>query len=99
MKEILLRGPNGERWITEGRPFRFLDGEKIVEDQLGNTIMRGGNDLTSIVNSEGLLIGNIIKKITNSLGIKQCLKCKQRQLRYNQRGLEIQTKIKRVIGL
>ena len=99
MKEILLRSPNGERWVAEGQPFRFLDGEKIVEDQLGNTILRGGNDLTSISNSDGLLIGNIIKKITNSLGIKQCLKCKQRQLHYNRRGLEIQEKIKRVIGL
>ena len=100
MKEILLKGPLGERWIKEGENFRFLPGEVVAEDEKGNSIIRGGSfNLQDSFTGDGLLIGNVIKKVATSLGIKQCLKCKQRQLRYNQKGLEIQQKIKKVIGL
>ena len=97
MKEILLKGPLGERWIKEGENFRFLPGEMVVEDEKGNSIIRGGSfNLQDSFTRDGLLIGNVIKNITSALGIKTCLKCKQRQLRYNQRGLKLQAKIKRL---
>lgn len=104
MKEILLKGPLGERWIKEGENFRFLPGEVVAEDEKGNSIIRGGSfnlqdNLQDSFTGDGLLIGNVIKNLTSALGIRQCLKCKQRQLRYNQKGLEIQQKIKKVIGL
>ena len=99
MKEILLIGPDGKRWIREGEPFRFLEGESVAEDKEGNSIIKNGNDLYSLRSDEGLLIGNIIKRFTSTLGIKQCLKCKKRQLRYNQRGLEVQSRIKKLVGL
>lgn len=96
MKRVLLISPAGQRWIAEGEPFRFLENEKVAEDEKGNSIIDFGaaDNFKDIIVKEGLLIGNVIKKVTSALGIKQCMKCQKRQLRYNEKGLEIQEKIK-----
>lgn len=70
----------------EGAVFRFRPGEYVV----GSV----GDDLTSLVTSDGIMLGNIVKKVTSALGIKQCLKCKGRQRQWNDKGLEIQEKLK-----
>lgn len=51
-------------------------------------------DFDSLLTSEGIMVGNIIKKVTSALGIKQCMACKGRQRRYNEKGLAIQRKLK-----
>ena len=93
MKKIKLISEAGERWIIEGLPFRFLPGERIAEDANGNAITTT-NNFKDLVTPEGIMIGNVIKTITSALGIKQCMKCKRRQERFNDRGLEIQAKVK-----
>lgn len=58
------------------RPCKFSDGEAA--------------DLDSIWSSDGLMIGNLVKKVTTAIGIKQCLQCKGRQQSWNSKGLELQ---------
>jgi len=53
-----------------------------------------GYDLNALVTPDGLMVGNLIKKVTNAIGIKQCLSCKGRQQHYNRVGLAVQQKIK-----
>ena len=84
---ILLRGPDGDRRVMDGEVFRFKPGEYVVGSVAAN--------LQDAMTSDGIMVGNIIKKVTTALGIKQCLKCKGRQIRYNEKGLEIQQKVKR----
>ena len=52
------------------------------------------DNLTDVFNEDGFMVGNAVKKITNAIGITQCLSCKGRQQNYNRVGLEIQQKIK-----
>jgi len=84
------------RWIVEGQPFRFMEGESVAEDQNGNSIITtdGSDNFNDIITDQGILVGNVIKKVTSALGIKQCLKCKGRQRRYNEKGLELQQKVR-----
>ena len=51
------------------------------------------DDLNSIFTDEGLMIGNLVKKVTTAIGIKQCLSCRGRQQRLNLKGLELQRKL------
>lgn len=83
---ILLRGPEGDRRVRDGQVFRFKAGEYVV----GSI----GDDLNSLITSDGLMLGNIVKKVTTALGIRQCLKCKGRQRRLNDAGINFQAKIK-----
>jgi len=77
----------------ENQPRRMVPGEQITGiDWKCNADAQ--DDLQSLVSSEGLLVGNVIKKVTNALGIKQCLACKGRQRRYNEIGLNVQRKFK-----
>ena len=87
---ILLRGPNGERRVMEGVVFRFLPGEVVVGSVADN--------LRDVITPDGIMLGNVVKKVTTALGIKQCLKCKGRQRRLNEKGLKLQNKVKRWIG-
>jgi hypothetical protein len=48
---------------------------------------------------EGLMVGNLVKKVTKALRIKQCFRCRGRQRRWNKKGLEVQQKIKSLIGM
>lgn len=93
MKKIKLISAAGERWVAEGLPFRFLPGEVIAEDDRGNAITTT-NNFKDLITPEGVMIGNVVKRITSALGIKQCMKCRRRQERFNDRGLAIQQKIK-----
>lgn len=51
-------------------------------------------DFDHLWTEEGFMVGNAIKKVTNALGIKQCLACRGRQARYNQVGLDLQQRVK-----
>lgn len=90
---LFIKGPQSLRVITQDenggfryslqpdeiavvRPCKFSDGE--------------ASDLESIWSSDGLMIGNIVKKVTSAIGIKQCLQCKGRQRAWNAKGLELQ---------
>ena len=94
---LKVQGPNYIRLIAEG-PDRNVRGVRPGEVILGAVMNCGPNaisyDLDSLITTEGLMIGNIIKAVTNKLGIKQCLSCKGRQQRFNQKGIEFQRKIK-----
>ena len=90
---LFIKGPRSLRVITQdtngGFRYSLQPGEvavvrpcKFSQDE--------AQDLESIWTSDGIMIGNIIKKVTTALGIKQCLACKGRQRALNRKGLEIQ---------
>ena len=98
--KILLISPSGKRWVEEGEPFRFLPGEVVAVNAEGQSIIESpGYNLTNFITKDGILFGNVIKKVTTAFGIKHCLKCKGRQLRYNEKGLELQQKLREMIGI
>lgn len=82
MKKILLIGPEGQRWIDEGKPFRFLVGEKIAEDNKGNPIITPDEDeqeLRSGISNAGIQWGDAVAKLTKVFGIKPCSSCEKRR--------------------
>lgn len=94
---LKVQGPNYIRLIAEG-PDGNVRGMRPNEVILGSVMGCGPNsvsyDLDSLITPDGLMIGNIIKKVTSAVGIKQCLRCKGRQQRYNQKGIELQQRVK-----
>lgn len=81
MKKILLIGPEGQRWINEGQPFRFLFGEKIAEDTNGNAITTPDEDEQELrigIANQGIQWGDAVAKLTKVFGIKPCSKCEKR---------------------
>ena len=90
---LFIKGPHTFRIITSdtngGFRYSLTEGEvavvrpcKFSRDE--------DSDLDSIWSSDGLMVGNLIKKVTTALHFKHCLKCTGRQIRLNQRGLELQ---------
>lgn len=76
---------------------RTLPGDTILGVEMTCGPVLPSDDLKSLVTEDGLMVGNIIKAVTTKLGIKQCLACKGRQRRYNERGLEIQKKVRNAL--
>lgn len=93
LKVMSLRGMRVLPEGPDGNVRGMLPDERIVGVDMDCAQLPADN-LSDIFTSEGLMIGNLIKKVTNTLGIKQCMSCKGRQYRYNQKGLELQRKIK-----
>jgi len=97
---LRVRGPLGERLLAEGSDGNvrgMWPGESIigvVMDCGPYTVNDAALDLDHVVTQDGFMVGNVIKKVTKALGMKQCMACQGRQIRYNQRGLELQQKIK-----
>ena|SRR3990167_4433855 len=83
---FLLKGPLGERWMSEGTPYQRLTGEAIVEGQIkwdcGGTLS-SSDELMDKLESQGILWGDVIASVTHRLGIKQCAPCKARQVILN----------------
>ena len=73
--------PYGPEWKFTGRILRDCNPTAL-------------DDLHSWWTSEGIMVGNVVKSVTNAVGIKQCLSCKGRQQRLNEKGLELQQKLK-----
>lgn len=92
-----LRGPNGDRKMGENVQHTLQPGEAIVPGLIDWTC--GGHylgDYEHVFTAEGFMLGNAIKKVTNAIGMKQCLACKGRQRAYNEKGIRIQQAIKKV---
>ena len=92
---LFIKGPHTFRIITQdtngGFRYSLQPGEvaavrpcKFSKDE--------ASDLESIFTSDGLMLGNLVKKVTTALHLKHCLRCTGRQIRLNQRGLELQKK-------
>lgn len=91
---IIVKYPNGSfRRFADGVARKFIPGEEIIGVD-NNCDVKACDDLNSIFTDDGFMLGNAIKKVTSALGIKQCLSCRGRQRAYNDKGLEIQQKIK-----
>ena len=99
-KKILLIGPEGQRWIDEGQPFRFLPGEKIVEDEKGNAITTPDEDeqeLKEGLVAQGIQWGDAVAKLTKVFGIKPCSRCeKRRQILNHAKDLGIKETLKKL---
>ena len=99
-KKILLIGPEGQRWIDEGQPFRFLPGEKIVEDEKGNAITTPDEDeqeLKEGLVAQGIQWGDAVAKLTKVFGIKPCSSCeKRRQILNHAKDLGIKETLKKL---
>lgn len=94
---IIVKYPDGtEMRYRENQNRRFVPGEEIIGIDYGCNpeAYTTQADLTSIFTSDGLMLGNAIKKVASALGFKQCLACAGRQRSYNARGLELQRKLK-----
>ena len=90
--------------MPEDKNYTLLPGEYIVEGMIdwhcgAQADFDKAMQLEKIWTSDGLMVGNVIKKVTTFLRIPQCMACRGRQIAYNRRGLEIQAKIKDAIGL
>lgn len=100
---LRVKGPNYIRVIPES-PDGNVRGMLPTEEIIGTTMLCGpydatysaAYDLDSLITPEGVMVGNIIKKVTNVVGLKQCLACTGRQVRYNAKGLAIQKKIRNI---
>lgn len=100
---LKVKGPAGIRLLPEsadGNVHGMQKGEVIVEavwdcgpQMLGDNAL----DLESVITSDGFMVGNAIKKVTRALGFNHCMACTGRQIRYNEKGLEIQQAIKKLV--
>lgn len=94
-----LRDKDGnERKVGENVNYVKVNGEEIVPGLIDWTC--NGHylqDYTNVFTKEGFMVGNAIKKVTNAIGMKQCLACKGRQRHYNEVGIRLQEKVKEVI--
>ena len=101
---LKVTGANGERLLPEsadGNVHGMQKGEVIVEavwdcgpQMIGDST---NTDLEHVITAEGFMVGNAIKKVTRALGINHCMSCRGRQIRYNEKGLEIQQAIKKLV--
>lgn len=92
---LVLRSPTTLRLIPSadgGFRYELRPGEQIVGISY-SCAPQPEDNFESIVTSDGLMLGNLVKKITSTLGIKQCLRCKGRQRRLNEIGLVVQRKL------
>lgn len=90
---IILKGPLGERRVQENQPYR-LGSDEAIAGVDWNCAAQSLDNLDSIFSKDGVLVGNLVKKVASALGFKQCLACKGRQQRWNATGLELQQKVK-----
>lgn len=85
-QKILLTGPQGQRWIDEGKAFIFLPGERIAENELGQSIISPDEDAQELeagIAAQGFQWGDAIAKMTKLFGIKPCSSCEKRRLILN----------------
>ena len=81
-QKILLIGPQGQRWIDEGQPFRFLPGESVAEDEKGNSIITPDEDeqeLRAGIVKQGFKWGDAVAKLTKVFGLQPCSSCEKRR--------------------
>jgi len=90
---IILKGPFGERRVLENQPYRLGTDESIAGVDW-TCAANPADNMNDLVTDDGFMVGNAIKKVTTALGMTQCMACRGRQQRYNQRGLELQQKVK-----
>jgi len=97
---LKVQGPNYIRVIAEAHDKNVrgvLPTERIIGSIMDCGPQDPPEDFDSLVTPEGLMFGNAVKRLTNALGIKQCLQCKGRQRALNEKGLAIQKKLKDLI--
>ena len=100
---LKVTGPYGERILPEspdGNVHGLLKGEQIVEavwDCGPQMLQDAAMDLEHVFTPAGFMLGNAIKKVTHALGINQCMACRGRQRRYNEKGIEIQQALKKLV--
>lgn len=81
-QKILLVGPNGQRWVDEGKPFRFLPGERVATNELGQNFITPDEDEKELVEGlekQGIQWGDAVAALTKVFGIKPCSRCEQRR--------------------
>lgn len=83
---------NIKRWVRENE--NYSQDWKMTGRIDWSCEAQALDDFDSLVTSDGFMVGNAIKKVTNFLGIHQCMQCKQRQRRFNAVGLALQQKVK-----
>ena len=94
---IILRGPLGERRVLENHPYQLGTDEHIAGVDW-TCAANPADNMEDLVTDAGFMVGNAIKKVTNALGMRQCMACRGRQQRFNQRGLELQQKMKEIFS-
>lgn len=84
-------------WVPENRAWSPPPGTINTGEVSWDCAPLTTDNLDSIITTDGLMVGNLVKAITNKLGIKQCLSCKGRQRKLNEKGLAVQRAIKNAI--
>lgn len=89
------------RLIEEGVQWAALPGETIIPGLIdwhcGKVLQGDSLRSGAIFTPEGIMIGNLVKKVATKLGFKHCMSCQGRQRRLNDRGLKLQRKVKRLL--
>ena len=84
---FLLKGPLGERWMSDGENYQLLKGEAIVPGQIRfdcGDIQTTNNDIISKLEAEGIQWGDAIAWVTHKMQVKQCAPCKASQELFNE---------------
>jgi len=90
----LVKYPNGLILkFAENQNRNFVPGEEIIGVDW-NCNASSSDNLSDWFTEDGFMLGNAVKTVAKKLGFKHCLSCSQRQQRFNDKGLEIQRKIK-----
>ena len=85
---IIITGPNGDRHVETGKPYRLGSGEHVA----GSTKDVKLDQLDHIGNSTKTSVGDLVHAVTTAIGFKQwwikhnkgsCLPCQKRQAALN----------------
>ena len=89
---LRVRSARGVRLIPEGSDgnVRGRLPDEVIMGVVWDCGPRAGEN---VLTPEGLMVGNLVKKVATALGIKQCFRCKRRQQRWNAAGLKLQQKL------
>jgi len=82
---IVLRGPQGERHVPTGKPYKMLPGEKIIGSLREETPESNLENikLKTLAQEQGIGVGDLVHKLTGLLGISHCERCQERKLVLN----------------
>lgn len=89
MKKIMLMSPTGSRWVEEGEPFMFREGEYIATYENGTAVVtldESEEVLKTGLAKKGIQFGDGIARLAKLLKIPHCSKCEQRRKVLNAAG-------------
>ena len=76
---IILQGPNGQRKVQEGEPYRLALGEIVIGSEKNIAAQKEWGELQTLSEQQGIAWGDMVAAATKVLGIKPCSSCEKRR--------------------